>query len=610
MKVKKENRKAVIYCRVSSTKQTVEGDGLNSQQTRCREYAKYKGYTITEVFMDDISGGVVERPGMQTMLRYLKQHRAEDCAVIIDDISRLARGVQAHFELRKTILDAGGRLESPSIEFGEDADSIMVETMLATISQHQRQKNAEQVVHRMRARNMNGYWTSRSPKGYKYKETRGEGKVLVFDEPVASIVQEALEGFAHERFETQAEVKRFLESQPLFPKDLPNGELRRQTVTRILKKPLYAGYLEVPNWSVSLRKARHPGLIDFSTYQKIQERLAGKAKAPARKDLNEDFPLRGFVTCGDCDRPLKSCWSKGKYKHYAYYLCQTESCDSYGKSIPKDTLEGDFETILNTLKPTETLFKHVKALFIDVRDQHRSQSKTAAASLKTELSKIDKQIEQLLDRIVEAASRSVISAYEKRIDSLETKKLILAEKLTEKPMQQGTYDQILEPAMGFLSNPCNLWNSDRFENKRAVLKLAFTERLAYVRNQGYRTPKIALPFALLNQVNGMEKQLKNSGNKGFQGESLPVAPSNNEGTFDPAISQFGMMVRTGGLEPPRSYLLKIFVPLRLSPPPSGVRGLDYTFTIAIALGAVRLVSTPSRWIGLGSGSPVERFPRI
>ncbi|MEO1611062.1 MAG: hypothetical protein AAFU55_01700 [Pseudomonadota bacterium] len=34
------------------------------------------------------------------------------------------------------------------------------------------------------------------------------------DEPRASILQEALEGYAGGRFETQAEVKRVLESQP------------------------------------------------------------------------------------------------------------------------------------------------------------------------------------------------------------------------------------------------------------------------------------------------------------------------------------------------------------------------------------------------------------
>ena len=41
--------------------------------------------------------------------------------------------------------------------------------------------------------------------------------------------------------------------------------------------------------------------------------------------------------------------------------------------------------------------------------------------------------------------------------------------------------------------------------------------------------------------------------------------------------------------------------LRLSPPPSGVCGLDYTFTLAFAVGAARLVSTPSSceaWLGI------------
>ena len=50
--------KAVIYCRVSSTKQTVRGDGLGSQETRCREFAKYKNYEVVEVFRDDSSGSL------------------------------------------------------------------------------------------------------------------------------------------------------------------------------------------------------------------------------------------------------------------------------------------------------------------------------------------------------------------------------------------------------------------------------------------------------------------------------------------------------------------------------------------------------------------------
>ena len=153
-----DNTKSVIYARVSSVAQTKRGAGLESQQTRAREYAAYKNYNVMKVFEDDLSGGTAKRPGMDAMLAYLKAHRNDPHVVIIDDISRLARSVKAHIELRAAITMAGGILESPALEFGEDADSELQEYILATVSQHQRKKNAEQTLNRMRSRVINGYW--------------------------------------------------------------------------------------------------------------------------------------------------------------------------------------------------------------------------------------------------------------------------------------------------------------------------------------------------------------------------------------------------------------------------------------------------------------------
>jgi len=80
------------------------------------------------------------------------------------------------------------------------------------------------------------------------------------------------------------------------------------------------------------------------------------------------------------------------------------------------------------------------------------------------------------------------------------------------------------------------------------------------------------------------------------------------------------MVRAAGLEPARGYPQRIFVPATVfTAATNGVCGLDYTFTIASALGAARLVSTPSL-SGLArdchlTGSPdfeqfyVSGFPR-
>ena len=229
----------------------------------------------------------------RTAWALLRKRKTFGTVVIIDDISRLARGIDAHLKLRTDLSAAGGKLESPSIEFGEDSDSILVENLLASVSQHQRQKNGEQTVNRMRARCLNGYWCFQAPMGYEYKRASGHGNMLVRVEPVASYLQEALEGFASGRFETQVEVKRFLEGFPDFPKDTNTGLIHNQRIADILTRPVYAGYIAVPNWNVSLRKAQHEGLISFETFQKIQNRLSTGAKAPARKSVPSDIGSPG-----------------------------------------------------------------------------------------------------------------------------------------------------------------------------------------------------------------------------------------------------------------------------------------------------------------------------
>lgn len=411
-------RKAVIYARVSSHKQLTQGDGLSSQEVRCREYAKYKGYEVVKVFSDDMSGSLAARPGMADMLAFLRRQRKDPHVVIIDDISRLARGLEAHLKLRADINGAGGILESPSIEFGEDSDSILVENLLASVSQHQRQKNGEQTRNRMRARLQNGYWPFQAPIGYRFESKSGHGKVLVRDEPIASILQEALEGYACGRFQTQVEVKRFLERQPLFPKDLNGCEVRNQRVYEMLTRVLYAGYVEHDNWGVSLRDGHHEGLIDFSTYQRIQERLTGTAKAPARKDISQDFPLRGFVLCNDCGEALTACWSTSKTgKKHPYYLCKTKGCESYRKSIRRDALEDDFEGLLQSLEPAQGLFKLARAMFKDAWDLRLAQSRSTGKELRKKAAQVEKQIEALVERTVEATSASVMAASSARSKS-------------------------------------------------------------------------------------------------------------------------------------------------------------------------------------------------
>ncbi|WP_028792845.1 recombinase family protein [Thalassobaculum salexigens] len=97
------SRKALVYCRVSSKRQSQEGSGLVSQEHRCRQYAEAKGYTVEAVFPDDVSGGgdFMNRPGMVALLAYMDAKPKEQFVVIFDDLKRYARDTEFHLRLRR-----------------------------------------------------------------------------------------------------------------------------------------------------------------------------------------------------------------------------------------------------------------------------------------------------------------------------------------------------------------------------------------------------------------------------------------------------------------------------------------------------------------------------
>ena len=503
--------KAVIYCRVSSAAQVKKGDGLGSQETRCRQYAQNKGYIVIRVFRDEgASGSIVARSGMTEMLRFLKSQKRDQYVVLIDDISRLARGLEAHIQLRTLISSAGAKLASPSIEFGEDSDSILVENLLASVSQHQRQKNAEQTKNRMKARVMNGYWCSNPPEGYRFVQQAGHGgKIMVLDEPIASVIQEALEGYASGRFETQNEVRLFLQGSPHFRKN-KNGKVHFQRVTNLLGKVLYAGYMNVPKWNLYLHPAKHEALISFQTFQAIQNRLEGQAKAPARKDLNKDFPLRGFVTCEGCGKPMTASWCKGRSGKYAYYYCFDTSCPDHHTFIPKKEMENAFENLLSDLRPSQNLFDLASAMFKDLWEDRTHQAADEARAMKAQIPALQHKVEKFLQRLVETDNVTAIEKYEQEIASLEEQKVLLQEKIDQCGRPLEPFEDCFRTAMKFLANPCYLWSSDSLEDKRMVLRMVFAKKLPYRLNEGFRTAKneeLSLPFKLLKNMTGGEYEM-------------------------------------------------------------------------------------------------------
>ena len=519
---------AIIYCRVSSSGQT----GLGSQEYRCNQYTESKSYRVVATFYDDVTGGgdFMNRRGMVELLRFMDTYPNRRFVVVSDDLKRYARDTEFHLRLRRLMMERGARRECLNFNFDDSPEGKFTETINAAVGELDRQQNARQNRQKSIARLEQGYAVfNQLPVGYKYvKAQTGNNKVAIRDEPLASIVQEALEGYASGRFSTQVEVKRFLELQPEFPKDVADGTIRQEKVFRMLKRPMYAGYVSAPKWGIPIRDGKHEGLISKATFEVIQKRLEGGVYAPARKDIHHDFPLRGAVACSECNTPLTAGWCKGKYKKYPYYFCRTKECSEKNKTIPKGVLESAFEDLLETMQPDKSVFNVAVTMFRDGWNLMQDQVFSNAKTFKDDVKKTEKQIEQLIERTLDATNSRVIGAYEKRIDDLERKKLILAEKASNTSKSVHSFDEMFELSLQFLANPYRIWSSGRFTFKRLVLKMAFSEPLTYSRKERRLNSIFSIPFSMLGGFCASSCEMVPLGRIELPASPLPMVRSTTE----------------------------------------------------------------------------------
>lgn len=320
---------------------------------------------------------------------------------------------------------------------------------------------------------MNGYYVFHAPAGYKYERVAGQGKMLVPDEPKASVIREVLEGFASGRFASQIEIKRHLDNFPEFTAKC-SEKVHLQRVKEILMRPVYAGYMDAPKWGIGLTKGRHEPLISFETYERVQERLNGPTIGAVRKDTSEDFPLRGIVCCASCANPMTAAWSRGRTARYAYYFCHTKACEQFRKSVRKEKIEGEFDELLDTLRPSEAIMTTLRGLVDQAWETRIKGQADGLAALKADRALIERKLGQIMERLVDADSPALISAYEDQIRKLQAQKVSLEEKLVRAETPEVHVNTGYRTALSFVANPGNYgfpntwWSADSSPNSCLV----------------------------------------------------------------------------------------------------------------------------------------------
>lgn len=519
----------LIYCRVSSKRQMEDGNGLDSQLVRCENFAKANNYEIEKVFKEKgISGALFDRPAIQELLTYIDNHPHKQYVVIFDDLKRFARDYEVHKKLKLELSVARQvKLECLNFNFEDTPESEFIEGILALHGELERKQNRRQVIQKMKARLERGYWAFCPPPGLINKKTDEHGKILVSDEPIASILKAAIEGYEKHVFNTQYEVRDFIEARYIeVGIDKP---ISIHGVQSILTNPLYAGLIEYQPWEISLKKAKHDGFISPETFQNVQDKYLGRSKPKLNRSYSSDFPLRGFVTCACCGTKLRASWNKGRSKRYPNYWCQANDCTYRYRTTKSWDIHPRFESILSQAKISEGKANLAKAIFIDAWEEEKTKFAQYAELTASKIDAIDSEIASLVKRVANAKRQLVADAYELEIEKLAQTKENLEETDTTPKYTKEKFGTSLNRVYESLKNPLLLWESDSLEDKRTVLWMYFDNGLNYDYFEGFGTANFSESINLLRNPESSEfRDVEMAGSEPASAISLPTSSTSIE----------------------------------------------------------------------------------
>jgi DNA invertase Pin-like site-specific DNA recombinase len=267
----------------------------------CEEYCRRQGYEILERFSEEgESAKTTDRSQLQNLLKYCRTRKGEVHFVVVYNLTRFAREKYDHFALRAHLKSLGISLRSATEPIDDTSTGKLMEGVLASFAQFDNDVRSDRTRAGMRAALELGRWTFPAPIGY-LNAPKWSGKSLVPDPERAPLIARAFEELATGRFTKQEVITRMTEAGLRTRRGLV---LSPQSFGQMVRNSIYVGRVESPDYGVSTRGDFEP-LIDEATFYRVQAVLDGRVVVAGPRPRNHpDFPLRGFVRCETCGRPL------------------------------------------------------------------------------------------------------------------------------------------------------------------------------------------------------------------------------------------------------------------------------------------------------------------
>ena len=349
--------KTTIRCAIYTRKSHEEGleqgfNSLDAQWEACKAYVesqKHEGWKLLTTRYDDggISGGHMERPGLQTLLDDIDAGRID--MVVVYKIDRLTRSLADFARLVERFDKSDCSFVSVTQAFNTSTSmGRLTLNVLLSFAQFEREVTAERIRDKLAASAKRGLWMGGlAPLGYDPHPDPNK-RELVLNKGEAETVRRLFALYDEHQClgavarEASLEGIRSKERTFKSGKSLGGCVMSRGAIHSLLTNPVYRGMVRHKE---NAYPSTHPAIINEMLWSRVQDRLKEKSarqRGQRGQKTNEGSPLTGRLYDETGER-LTPTYANAKGRRWRYYvsrgLLNSKSEASGGWRLPAAKLE-------------------------------------------------------------------------------------------------------------------------------------------------------------------------------------------------------------------------------------------------------------------------------
>lgn len=576
----KENKRAVIYLRVSSSGQVdkardPEGYSIPAQREACQRYADQLDASVVAEYMEPgKSGTSTKRPALQKMLSELGDLRPD--FVIFYDLSRVARDDFDALWLLREIEQHGCKLESTLERVDDSPAGRLLYTIMAGVNAFRSRGDAVKVKAGLERKHETGGTPFRAPIGYVNAREIVEGRevrVVAIDNPRAQFVTRAFDLYATGEY-SLSELAGILEAEGFRTRPRGKNQPAPVGVNRlagILRNDYYIGKV---SYNGKVVQGEHEPLVDEAKFRQVQDLLDARRQSGERNWRNYHY-LRGSVYCGECGGRLFFSRVRNRAgNYYGYFVCrgrQEHRCSQPNHRVV--AVEGAIERCYVHVGLTPKQREAVRSAVHVYVDQIRAQADGKSESARNLLIDLESQEAKLLT--AHYADQISDALFQKETQRIQRERAAAERVIKELEVPFEEALATLDKALDLTTDIQRAYEQGDGQERR-LLNQAFFERLEIVR-EDTADQKLHQPFSDLIALSRDVEEGKVATDKAELAAMMgrPTGPPETASESETAAVQAGLdggedertpatlsgrggshvesMVRPNGVEPSRVF---------------------------------------------------------